>query len=96
MSLFSPQPNVENMLWFRLFFHHHSANRFVLKDDPNRESTPPPSSDWTHDELPEELKAKIQAIEKAATEPPATEVAPNDGVADRLTDSVETLEHAEQ
>lgn len=60
ISLFSPQPNVENMLWFRLFFKHHSANRFILKDDPNRLPTPPPSSDWTHDELPQELQSLIQ------------------------------------
>jgi hypothetical protein len=60
ISLFSPQPNVENMLWFRLFFKHHSGNRFILKDDPNRLPTPPPSSDWTHDELPEELQVQIR------------------------------------
>ncbi len=54
ISLFSPQPNVENMLWFRLFFRHHSENRFVLKDDPNRGSTPPPSSGWAHEEGPVE------------------------------------------
>lgn len=59
VSLFSPQPNVENMLWFRLFFRHHSENRFVLKDDPNRLPTPPPSSEWTHDELPDELRASM-------------------------------------
>lgn len=85
ISLFSPQPNVENMLWFRLFFKHHSANRFVLKDDPNRLPTPPPSSDWTHDELPEEVKAQMsqQASEMAGSvEPPS--------------DSVQAFEHANE
>jgi anti-anti-sigma regulatory factor len=72
ISLFSPQPNVENMLWFRLFFKHHSANRFILKDDPNRLPTPPPSSDWTHDELPEELQSLAPKTEPTnGTAPPA-------------------------
>ena len=72
ISLFSPQPNVENMLWFRLFFKHHSANRFILKDDPNRLPTPPPSSDWTHDELPEELQTLAPKTEPTnGSTPPA-------------------------
>ncbi len=77
ISLFSPQPNVENMLWFRLFFKHHSANRFILKDDPNRLPTPPPSSDWTHDELPEELQTLAPKAEptngSAPPAPPASQ-----------------------
>lgn len=87
MSLFSPQPNVENMLWFRLFFRHHSANRFILKDDPNRESTPPPSSEWTHDELPEELKTRLEAAQLPQ--------APSESPVDSVPDSVEKLEHVE-
>ncbi|MFK7819708.1 MAG: STAS domain-containing protein [Planctomycetaceae bacterium] len=88
ISLFSPQPNVENMLWFRLFFKHHSANRFILQDDPNRLPTPPPSSDWTHDELPEELQVQIRE-----------EVAPlgSGGSSDSPPrDVAESMEHANQ
>ena len=88
ISLFSPQPNVEEMLWFRLFFKHHSGNRFILKDDPNRLPTPPPSSDWTHDELPEELQAQIRE------EVTPTRMSESAIAADDVSSSPESLEHA--
>jgi len=86
ISLFSPQLNVENMLWFRLFFRHHSGSRFVLKDDPDRTATPPPSSGWTHDELPPEVIKNFPQLQSTSEQ--ATQPAPV-----RIQDSVSELQH---
>ena len=38
--LHSPQPNVENMLWFRMFFHRGVDGSFFLNDEDIRNHTP--------------------------------------------------------
>lgn len=86
ISLFSPQPNVENMLWFRLFFRHHSGNRFILKDDPDRAATPPPSSGWTHDELPPEIAKNFPEVQPPIDQAPQSPFA--------IEESAPELQHA--
>jgi hypothetical protein len=40
MRLYSPQPNVANMLWFRRFFEHEGDGAYVLTSEPASELTP--------------------------------------------------------
>ena len=40
IRLLSPQKNVENMLWFRMFFVHEIDDVFHLSDDGMRNNTP--------------------------------------------------------
>jgi len=40
IQLFSPQPNVEQMLWFRMFFTPDSDGYFILSDEAIRHHTP--------------------------------------------------------
>ena len=34
--LYSPQPNIMNMLWFRRFFEHIEGTTFLLRDNPEQ------------------------------------------------------------
>lgn len=45
MRLYSPQPNVANMLWFRRFFEAQGDGAYVLTSEPTRELTPV-GNDW--------------------------------------------------
>ena len=40
MRLYSPQPNVANMLWFRRFFEHEGEGSYVLTSERARELMP--------------------------------------------------------
>ncbi|HUG91752.1 MAG TPA: STAS domain-containing protein [Planctomycetaceae bacterium] len=40
MRLYSPQPNVANMLWFRRFFEPEGEGAYVLTSEPARDLTP--------------------------------------------------------
>jgi hypothetical protein len=40
IQLHSPQPNVEQMLWFRMFFRPQNAGTFFLNDEAVRHHTP--------------------------------------------------------
>ena len=40
IRLHSPQPNVEQMLWFRMFFIQHAEGHFYLTDEAVRDHTP--------------------------------------------------------
>ncbi|MDG1895265.1 MAG: hypothetical protein P8J37_10180 [Fuerstiella sp.] len=40
IQLHSPQPNVEQMLWFRMFFRPQHAGTFFLNDEAVRDHTP--------------------------------------------------------
>lgn len=40
IRLLAPQKNVENMLWFRMFFVHETDDVFRLSDDGMRNNTP--------------------------------------------------------
>ena len=40
IQLHSPQPNVEQMLWFRMFFRQLSPGTFCLNDEAVRDHTP--------------------------------------------------------
>jgi hypothetical protein len=40
IQLLSPQPNVEQMLWFRMFFKLQEAGTFFLNDEAVRHHTP--------------------------------------------------------
>ena len=40
IQLHSPQPNVEQMLWFRMFFRSQHAGTFFLNDEAVRHHTP--------------------------------------------------------
>jgi len=39
MRLYSPQPNVANMLWFRRFFEHEGDGTWALTSEPTSELT---------------------------------------------------------
>lgn len=40
IQLHSPQPNVEQMLWFRMFFRRQNAGTYFLNDEAVRDHTP--------------------------------------------------------
>jgi hypothetical protein len=46
ISLYSPQPHVANMLWFRQFFKHVADNCFVLQEKPREEFVPVIHENW--------------------------------------------------
>lgn len=48
--LYSPQPNVGNMLWFRQFFGHQSDNRYRLQSEPITEYVSAGASGWQDDQ----------------------------------------------
>lgn len=52
VSLYSPQPNVARMLWFRAFFDHLGAGRHRLHTEPKHE--PMPHFHWNADVEPPE------------------------------------------
>jgi len=46
VSLYSPQPHVANMLWFRQFFKHVSDNCYRLQEEPREEFVPVIHENW--------------------------------------------------
>ena len=46
ISLYSPQPHVANMLWFRQFFNHVADNCYVLREEPREEFVPVTHENW--------------------------------------------------
>ena len=54
--LYTPQPNVANMLWFRQFFHHTEEGCYRLHSEPKLELLAEDNTDWTDESLWEELE----------------------------------------
>ena len=46
VRLYSPQPNVANMLWFRQFFDLREDGSYLLRSEPKEEMVPPDPSEW--------------------------------------------------
>lgn len=53
--LYSPQPNVANMLWFRQFFTESQNGGYRLHSEPKLELLADENTDWTDESLWEEL-----------------------------------------
>jgi hypothetical protein len=53
--LYSPQPNVANMLWFRQFFDRTEDGSFRLHSEPKLELLAEDNTDWTDERLWDEL-----------------------------------------
>ena len=49
IRLYSPQPNVENMLWFRQFFNHLSDGRYLLQSEPKTALVPTGQPPWNNE-----------------------------------------------
>jgi len=47
LCLYTPQPNVANMLWFRQFFACVTEGTYRLMDEPQQEMTPQGASPWS-------------------------------------------------
>ena len=54
--LYSPQPNVANMLWFRQFFDVDQSGGYRLHSEPKLELLADDNTDWTDERLWEELE----------------------------------------
>jgi hypothetical protein len=53
--LYTPQPNVANMLWFRQFFGHTQDGCFQLHSEPKLELLAEHNTDWTDESIWDEL-----------------------------------------
>jgi len=53
--LYTPQPNVANMLWFRQFFDETKEGRYRLHREPKLELLAEDNTDWTDESLWDEL-----------------------------------------
>ncbi len=54
--LYTPQPNVANMLWFRQFFTHTQDGCHRLHREPKLELLADDNTDWTDESVWEELE----------------------------------------
>ena len=64
ITLHSPQPNVEQMLWFRMFFQPNPNGTFSLNDEGSRNNTPTQQVEYhkrefTAGEVDEELTEQM-------------------------------------
>lgn len=50
IRLFTPQPHVARMLWFRQFFDHLGEGRFLLRGEPKEELVPHDEIGWDFEE----------------------------------------------
>ena len=48
VRLYTPQPNVENMLWFRQFFNHLSNGCYLLHSEPKTDPVPTAKPAWNN------------------------------------------------
>lgn len=48
IQVYSPLPHVQNMLWFRQFFHLTEGETFALHSEPKEEQVPPLNPQWSN------------------------------------------------
>jgi len=74
--LHSPQPNVEQMLWFRMFFSPTPEGSFVLNDEAVRNNTPTQQVEYHKREFTGELtdESTAQLLQLASAEESQTPV----------------------
>ncbi|MEZ6127148.1 MAG: hypothetical protein R3C59_00535 [Planctomycetaceae bacterium] len=63
--LHSPQPNVEQMLWFRMFFHQAPNGTFLLNDEAVRNHTPTQQVEYHKREFTGELDCDLDSEDAA-------------------------------
>ncbi len=62
MRLYTPQPNVAAMLWFRQFFRHETGGSYVLTPELQQAMVPDVANEWedyagwTEEELAEHFR----------------------------------------
>ena len=66
----SPQPNVEHMLWFRMFFLRQSDGSFWLNDEAVRHHTPGEQVEYHRREFTSELDQEQEPVDSSVAEPP--------------------------
>jgi hypothetical protein len=63
IRLYTPQPRVANMLWFRVFFEHETNGSYILQSEPKELLVFDDSDDWDEDEAwVEERQSSIAGI----------------------------------
>ncbi|MFY9252011.1 MAG: hypothetical protein WAO83_01050 [Fuerstiella sp.] len=65
IQLRSPQPNVEQMLWFRMFFAAQPDGSFTLNDEAVRNHTPGQQVEYHRREFTGELSDELELTEDA-------------------------------
>lgn len=65
VQLHSPQPNVEQMLWFRMFFHQHAEGSYFLNDEAVRSHTPGQQVEYHKQNFTEHDEDEESAITEA-------------------------------
>lgn len=71
IQLHSPQPNVEQMLWFRMFFAAQTDGSFQLNDEAVRHNTPGEQVEYHKREFTGDLDDSIELMDESRfdTEP---------------------------
>ncbi len=64
MRLFTPQPHVAQMLWFRQFFEHETDGRYVLQSEPKELLVQHDPAEWNdeHHAWDDEIEAAPAAM----------------------------------
>ena len=65
IRLYTPQPRVANMLWFRQFFEHETNGSYLLQSEPKELLAFDDSCDWDEDE---ESGSRPRVLRSAPTE----------------------------
>lgn len=65
VQLHSPQPNVENMLWFRMFFRRDVDGSFFLNDEEVRNHTPGQQVEYHKREFTTEISSDTERLIEA-------------------------------
>lgn len=68
----SPQPNVEHMLWFRMFFVRQADGTFCLNDEAVRNHTPGQQVEYHKREFTGELDEIVEELDLQQAEPQPT------------------------
>lgn len=63
--LYSPQPNVANMLWFRQFFEHVENGCHVLRNEPKYEMPVDSPKDWQSEPARDDRKEERQRARRS-------------------------------
>jgi anti-anti-sigma regulatory factor len=65
IRLYSPQPRVANMLWFRQFFDHETNGSYLLQSEPKELMVFDEPGEWDEDEVwVEEPQPSVAAFER--------------------------------
>jgi hypothetical protein len=70
VRLYTPQSNVQSMLWFRQFFQHESHGCFMLVREPKQPMTATPPAGWTQ-AAGEEIEVWTQPTPESEMKDPA-------------------------